>query len=266
MTRTPPFRVKYELRREVSFGCPVKGCGSPYLTYHHFDPPFHVEEHHDPARMIALCWTHHQLAEGGAFTVKALRMLKEAPFLAAKRVRWRFDVWDRRRLVLFAGGNWHVNTTHVLSVGGQVVVGLSLPVMSDPGGLNLDVRDGKGRPVLSMEDNAWTLDVIPDDLVCSPHGNTLRVSHEASGIELNMRFHSLDQRGLDLFLKNSAPLTVRKDLLGSISDGAFEWPLAVATLSGVLRWPFPVILSEYRTAGRRQLYEGNVLQGGITLY
>ena len=41
------------LRREVGFGCPV--CRSPFLTWHHFDPPYHVEEHWRHEGMIALC-------------------------------------------------------------------------------------------------------------------------------------------------------------------------------------------------------------------
>jgi hypothetical protein len=36
------------LRREVNLGCPVAGCGSPFLTWHHFDPPWKLEHHHRP--------------------------------------------------------------------------------------------------------------------------------------------------------------------------------------------------------------------------
>jgi hypothetical protein len=33
--RTPQ-EIEKLLRREVNFGCPVPGCGSPWLKYHHF--------------------------------------------------------------------------------------------------------------------------------------------------------------------------------------------------------------------------------------
>lgn len=52
MNRTPPEPVREILRKEVNFGCPIEGCGSPYLEYHHFDPPWHEREHHDPQGMI----------------------------------------------------------------------------------------------------------------------------------------------------------------------------------------------------------------------
>jgi hypothetical protein len=54
-SRTPPIAVRRKLRQEVGFACPVPDCGSPYLTWHHFDPPWHVTPQHEPAGMIALC-------------------------------------------------------------------------------------------------------------------------------------------------------------------------------------------------------------------
>jgi hypothetical protein len=71
-----PLAARQQLRREVNFGCPYPGCGSPYLTYHHFDPPRRVRLHHEPAGMIALCWLHHQSAESGAITVAQLREMQ----------------------------------------------------------------------------------------------------------------------------------------------------------------------------------------------
>ena len=73
VNRTPPPEVRRELRREVGFGCPVRDadgvrCGNPYLYYHHFDPPWATEEHHNPAGMIALCGEHHPKADAGTFT------------------------------------------------------------------------------------------------------------------------------------------------------------------------------------------------------
>lgn len=58
LSRTPPIEVRRQLRKEVNFGCPVDGCGIPYLTWHHFDPPWNEKEHHDPNGMLALCANH----------------------------------------------------------------------------------------------------------------------------------------------------------------------------------------------------------------
>ncbi|MGP5687026.1 hypothetical protein ACTXOU_13770 [Psychrobacter glacincola] len=71
-----PKAVKEVLRSEVGFGCPIKGCGNPYLEYHHFDPPVNIKPHNEPKGMIALCAQHHKKADGGAYTVEQLHTLK----------------------------------------------------------------------------------------------------------------------------------------------------------------------------------------------
>ncbi len=76
----PPADIRRALRVEVGFGCPVDGCGSPYLTWHHFDPPWRERQHHDAAGMIALCLQHHKEADSGAFSHEQLRVLKASPF------------------------------------------------------------------------------------------------------------------------------------------------------------------------------------------
>lgn len=63
MARNPPKSVLAELRKEVGFGCPVEGCGNPYLTWHHFDPPWSERHHHEPQGIIALCPEHHNAAD-----------------------------------------------------------------------------------------------------------------------------------------------------------------------------------------------------------
>ena len=52
-------------------------CGSPYLTWHHFNPPWSERHHHDPDGMIALCLQHHEQADAGTFTVEQLRDLRQ---------------------------------------------------------------------------------------------------------------------------------------------------------------------------------------------
>ena len=79
MTRYPGTSVINILRKEVNFCCSVSGCGSPYLTWHHFDPPWHERQHHNPDGMIALCRSHHDNADTGAFTKEQLHELKLHP-------------------------------------------------------------------------------------------------------------------------------------------------------------------------------------------
>lgn len=79
MDRDPPAEVQRILRREVNLGCPVPDCGEPFLSWHHFDPPWHVREHHDPVGMIALCVKHHKMADANVFSPEQLRAFKQSP-------------------------------------------------------------------------------------------------------------------------------------------------------------------------------------------
>ena len=114
MTRKPPAKVRKQLRQEVGFRCPVEGCGNPYLTWHHFDPPWHVENHHRPEGMIALCLDHAAKADGGAFTDDQLRTLKKNGRQRAEEVRGQFD-WMRRDLLAVVGGCFYYEQPHNIS-------------------------------------------------------------------------------------------------------------------------------------------------------
>ena len=69
------------LRREVGYGCPV--CRSPFLTWHHFDPPEHVEKHWRVAGIVAMCPLCHADADekgtsAGAYSKEELRTMKKS--------------------------------------------------------------------------------------------------------------------------------------------------------------------------------------------
>src|SRR5580704_16752784 len=72
-SRTPPSQLRRELRRRSGFRCCFPKCQVPYLSYHHFDPPWEPHHVHNPDGMIALCSTHHGLADGGLYSVERLR-------------------------------------------------------------------------------------------------------------------------------------------------------------------------------------------------
>jgi hypothetical protein len=93
-SRDPYEWVKTALRQDVGFCCSVQDCGIPYLTWHHFDPPWRVEHHHRPEGMIALCREHADKADHGSFTDDQLRELKQEGRSRAAEVRGRFD-WMR---------------------------------------------------------------------------------------------------------------------------------------------------------------------------
>ncbi len=184
-SRTPYASVRQELRREVGFHCPasVAGgfCGSPHLTWHHFDPPWRVEHHHRPQGMIALCREHADKADNGSYTDDQLRRWKAEGRGRHKSVSGRFD-WMRRELLVVAGGSafWGSSTILMWELEkalwfnrneyGELLLNLSLP-------------NDEGRVQPCLEENTW---VIPSgeglmDLVAPPSGRSVVVRYVNGG-------------------------------------------------------------------------------------
>jgi hypothetical protein len=187
-SRTPPADVRRLLREEVAFGCPVDDCGSPYLTWHHFDPPWNVRPHHDAAGIVALCLDHHKEADVGTFTEEQLRALKTDPYLARVDVlpRGRFN-WRRNQLVMLAGGSWYVGCSVLLSAHGSDVIWLT----EDEAGnetLNLDLHDASGSLLFQMRANDWLVHAPFSDLQCPPARNSLLLRARGQGVRLAVKF------------------------------------------------------------------------------
>lgn len=186
MNRTPPLGVRQRLRSDVGFGCPAPTaqgiCGSPYLTWHHFDPPWAVREHHDPDGMIALCTEHHNKADAGAYTVEQLRSMKGASHEA---IRGRFD-WMRSELLIVAGGNFYYRTPVAVQLQGHPLVATQ---RDDDGYLLLDVAMAttSRAPRIAMEANFWLAHGSPTDLECPPSGRLLYATYD-NGDELRIEF------------------------------------------------------------------------------
>ena len=102
MNRTPPAAVQRELRQEVGYCCPIPGCESPFLEWHHFDPKWSVQQHHNPKGMIALCSRHHKEADAGAFPDEQLGSWKISNNVGKRLVTAKLN-WMRRELFVFAG-------------------------------------------------------------------------------------------------------------------------------------------------------------------
>lgn len=196
LDRTPPQSVREILRKEVNFGCPVPKCGIPYLTWHHFDPPWKEKEHHNPEGMIALCATHAGLADGGRWTKGQLRQMKRNPYVSLDKIS-EFYNYLRKNVVCIIG-NVAYNVKNVLEINGERVIGFE----RDSEGydrLNLLIRDANGNPILIMENNFW-IAISGDlfDLRCSAQGRELEVISKDKQTNLYMRF---DDYPLDVFRK-----------------------------------------------------------------
>ena len=92
-----------QLQEEVGYVCPIPGCTSPYLEWHHFDPPWRVEKHHRPKGMIALCSHHHPVGDVETYTSEQLHEYKAAAAKRAATAAGEFE-WRRRKLLLVVGG------------------------------------------------------------------------------------------------------------------------------------------------------------------
>lgn len=188
MDRKPPAGVRKALRKEIGFGCPVEGCGSPYLEWHHFDPPWHIENHHQPEGMIALCRLHHIQADNGAFTSDQLRAFKER-----SRENWKLNSgkfnWMRNRLLAVVGGNFYYNTNVILQVCGQPIIWFE---RNEDGYLtfNAFMLSEQKEPRAYIRDNIWYTTGNEKDIECPPSAKSIKIEYD-NGDKLKLNFFEL---------------------------------------------------------------------------
>lgn len=201
MSRTPSKEVRKQLRKEVGYGCPVPGCGNPYLRWHHFDPPWHEWKHHNTQGMIALCGEHHSKADAGAYTKEQLKNFKRIG--TDQEIRGRFD-WMRRDILAIVGGGFFYETPVVVEIMKKPVIWFN----RDEEGyllLNINMLSTSGQPRLVLEDNYWFLKGEPEDLVCPPSGKMIEASYP-NGDYLKVEFIEIHSAAdLVVQYKNARP-------------------------------------------------------------
>ncbi|WP_271911576.1 hypothetical protein [Vreelandella alkaliphila] len=189
MNRNPPTEVKRTLREEVGFGCPVSGCGLPYLEWHHFDPPWHVTNHHNPEGMIALCRTHHIQADHGAFSVEQLHELKQSGKDNWRQVSGKFN-WMRNRLLAVVGGNFYYETPVIFKFRKQPIIWFE----RDENKyllLNLYMLSTSNEPRAYIKNNEWYNVGGEEDIECPPSAKKLRIKYP-SGDLVQIEFFALN--------------------------------------------------------------------------
>jgi len=161
ISRNPPEAVKLLLRQEVGFGCPLPYCRLPFLSFHHFDPPWHKEHHHRPEGMIALCVQHHEMADRGAFDKARLHALKKSDH-SVSDVKAKFE-WARSKQLIRLGGLYASPEGTVLlnRWGNFPAVSMS---ETDEGlmELSLVLQDAKGKRFAEINNNMFQ--ASPPDL------------------------------------------------------------------------------------------------------
>lgn len=196
INRNPPQGVMKQLRGEVNYGCPI--CGSPYLTYHHFDPPWNENHHHKPDGMIALCSKHHDLANGGKYTKEQLIEYKRNPNLKVPLISQDKFGWLRNELILESGG-FYINPKVFLRIRGQDKIWFNRDEKKQLL-LNLNIEDKNGNAIILIDDNNLTqvgsIENI-DDIFIPPSGRRLSIKATRIGLkQFTIEFKEYDQEAL----------------------------------------------------------------------
>ncbi len=219
--RTPWAWVIRQLRQAVGFRCPFPGCGLPYLTWHHFDPPWNVEHHHRPDGMIALCGLHAARADAGTYTNDQLRELKRIGRSRAEEISGEFD-WMRNDLLAVVGGNFYHDNGVLIQVDSTPIVWFNRDENNELL-LNFSMPSEPGTPErASIRDNVWVVPPDIADLECAFRGRTLEVRYpdrDRFRIEYN-NFNTFDD------LQSRYP-NLRADFL---AQSTLRYPLTVVEM------------------------------------
>jgi len=205
MNRTPPKYVRQILRHEVGFGCPL--CANPYLEWHHFDPPWHEQEHHNHEGMIALCAEHHKKADAGAYTKDQLRGFKIRYSSHGEYLKGKFE-WLRQKILAVVGGIFYYEVPVIFQFRNQPVIWFN---RDDDGYLLLNIRmlSKSKEPRLFLEDNFWMTKGNMKDFECPPsgkriyalypNGDMIRIEYLelASAEDISRRYSNANPEGLD---------------------------------------------------------------------
>jgi hypothetical protein len=201
ISRTPPVEIRKNLRKEVNYGCPI--CRSPFLTWHHFDPPWNECHSHTEQGIIALCSNCHRQADGGAFTKKYLHELKEKTISSPPigSLPWHINC----ALVRFGGNLFIAQSSKLFSI--RVVKQEVFSLLLDTNGylkLNASIWNNKNALVLRLEDNDIVsyMDNI-GDLECSAEAKMLSVISRENDAQLVLKFARSDP---DQTIPNSTQL------------------------------------------------------------
>jgi hypothetical protein len=280
ISRDPPDKIKKILREEVNYCCPIENCKSPYLTWHHFDPPWNIIKHHNPNGMIALCLQHHKEADLGAFTNLQLKQLKYNKNNINK-VKGKFN-WKRDNLLLIAGSFIFYKCDILLQIKGKNIIWLS----KDINGyelINLDLYDINGKNILKMRDNFWDIDLLNiEDIICPPSSNKLQIKSIHTKQFLDLKFYEFDKNKCFSYFKNLINISNKKietlskknheitkfydflmknkssnnddEFINEILNNINDNKVTICTINANLLWPYKIKFNKYYTS----LSKGNI--------
>jgi len=259
VSRTPPRSVTQFLRKEVNFGCPVQGCGNPYLTWHHFDPRWNVKKHHNADGMIALCTNHAPLADGERWTKEQLREMKQKPFVTKGKIEEYYGY--QRRDVVCMIGNIAFNVRNVLEIDGESVIRFE----KDSNGyntLNILIRDINGSIILQMENNLWT--VYTEhlfDLICPAQGKELTIISKDNRTNFEIRYDDYSRLDFESLLYDNG--FTSNNIMDFISGIGAPTTIPVCRIAGNLAWRNYHL--RITTSDLTEMNQGISIKGGFVI-
>lgn len=233
ISRNIPAKVRRELRKEVNFGCPEKNCGCPFLSYHHFAPPWHVKNHHNPDGMIALCLHHHKAADNGAYTDQQLKNLKTNPYLTNQDLLIGEISWKRHHILFDIGGNYFLGASEIYLRGKEKLIWVDF----DQDGhimINFDLKSSDGNLVFSMRNNDWIISTSLNDIESPPAMKKIKLEDKKKGIKLDIEFKSHTPTN---FIKEYSKIASPK-LISNTLNMLQTKELVVCKVRGKLSYPF----------------------------
>lgn len=138
-------------------GCPVPGCGHPYLAWHRFGD----------GEAVALCLAHREQA--AEVPPDRLRLLGRSP--GARR-----PAWLQRKVLARVGGNFFYETPTILRLGSVTSIGFGRDERGDLL-LNLRMPTASGQPRAVLLDSFWQVPPAGAEVVCPPSGRLLDLAY-----------------------------------------------------------------------------------------
>lgn len=244
----------------MNFGCPVEGCGRPCLKFHHFDPPWEKQHHHNPQGMIALCAEHADYADASRWTNDQLRQLKKNPFITRQSIMSNYGYLRLNTVCNI--GNLAYGVRNILEIDDERVIGFE----KDKDGfyrLNLLLRNSQGLEIFKMENGDWIANTGNlYDLNCTARGRELTILSKDQQTKVIMRFEDFAQdKFQEKFVNSGWELDSIHWFLSEIGS---PQQIPVWSVSGRLRWKNRVISIQDRKIIERYDEGGiNVIEGNI---
>ncbi len=224
MDRSPSENVKNVLRREVNWGCPFPGCGSPFLMFHHFDPPWREQQHHNPDGMIALCVEHATYADGDSYSKEYLRTLKKHPFIQERiNAVWS---WQPEQLLFLVGGSFVFSEGPALSLHGTPVLKAKRIAIPDDDRsyvvLSGVLRSGDGKTIMEITDNNVSVPVGDITLLrASTRGKDFKIEYR-SGDKLSLRYRRYTLEELEELVQKLFPNLLVKEIVSLAKATSYD--------------------------------------------